>query len=35
VERALAILQDEITRGMQLMGVTTVEQLTKDRLRWR
>ena len=35
VERALAILQDEIERGMRLMGVTSVEQLTPDRLRWR
>lgn len=35
VERALGILQDEIERGMRLMGVTRVEQLTSDRLRWR
>jgi L-lactate dehydrogenase (cytochrome) len=35
VERALAILKDEIERGMQLMGVTSVDQLTADRLRWR
>ena len=35
VERALAILQDEIGRGMQLMGVTRVDQLTRDRLRRR
>ena len=35
VERALAILQDEIERGMKLMGVTRVDQLTPDRLRWR
>lgn len=35
VERALAILQDEIERGMRLMGVTHVEELTRDRLRWR
>ena len=35
VERALAILQDEIRRGMQLMGVTRVDQLTRDRLRRR
>ena len=33
VERALTILQDEIRRGMQLMGVTRVDQLTRDRLR--
>ena len=35
VERALSILQDEIERGMKLMGVKSVDQLTEDRLRWR
>ena len=35
VERALGILKDEIERGMRLMGVTGVDQLTADRLRWR
>ncbi|QIQ86202.1 alpha-hydroxy acid oxidase [Erythrobacter sp.] len=35
VERALAILKDEIERGMRLMGVTSVNQLTRERLRWR
>ena len=35
VERALAILKDEIERGMRLMGVTRIDQLTADRLRWR
>ena len=35
VERAIAILKDEIERGMKLMGVTSVAQLTSDRLRWR
>ncbi|WP_226700542.1 alpha-hydroxy acid oxidase [Qipengyuania gaetbuli] len=35
VERALVILRDEIERGMRLMGVTSVEQLTRERLRWR
>ena len=35
VERALTILQDEIRRGMQLMGVTRVDQLSRDRLRRR
>ena len=35
VERALAILKDEIERGMKLMGVTTVAQLNRDRLRRR
>jgi len=35
VERALGILKDEIERGMRLMGVTRVAQLTPDRLRQR
>ncbi len=35
VERALGILKDEFERGMKLMGVTRVDQLTPDRLRWR
>jgi L-lactate dehydrogenase (cytochrome) len=35
VERAISLLKDEIERGMKLMGVTSVDQLTRDRLRWR
>lgn len=35
VERAVMLLKDEIERGMKLMGVTSVDQLTPDRLRWR
>ena len=35
VERALTILKDEIERGMQLMGVTSVSELDRERLRWR
>ena len=35
VERAIGILKDEIERGMRLMGVTAVDQLTSERLRWR
>lgn len=35
VERAIALLKDEIERGMRLMGVTSVGQLSRDRLRWR
>ena len=35
VERAIALLKDEIERGMKLMGVTSVDQLNRDRLRWR
>jgi L-lactate dehydrogenase (cytochrome) len=35
VERALGILKDEIERGMRLMGVTAIDQLTQDRLRKR
>ena len=35
VERAIGILKDEIERGMRLMGMTRVDMLTPDRLRWR
>lgn len=35
VERAISILKDEIERGMKLMGVKSVADLTPDRLRWR
>ncbi|MCE2843154.1 MAG: alpha-hydroxy acid oxidase [Novosphingobium sp.] len=35
VERAIMLLKDEIERGMKLMGVTSVDQLTPERLRWR
>ncbi|MBS0476293.1 MAG: alpha-hydroxy-acid oxidizing protein [Proteobacteria bacterium] len=35
VERAVTILKDEIERGMKLMGVRSVAELTPDRLRWR
>ena len=35
LDQTLTILQDEIRRGMQLMGVTRVDQLSRDRLRRR
>ncbi len=35
VEHAIALLKDEIERGMKLMGVTRIDQLGRDRLRWR
>lgn len=35
VERALTILKEEIERGMKLMGVTRLGQLTAERLRRR
>lgn len=35
VERALGIFKEEIERDMKLMGVTRLDQLTRDRLRWR
>lgn len=35
VERAIALLRDEIERGMKLMGVTSIGQLDRGRLRWR
>ena len=35
VERILSLLQTEIERDMKLMGVTSVDQLSRDNLRWR
>ncbi|MCB2052509.1 MAG: alpha-hydroxy-acid oxidizing protein, partial [Novosphingobium sp.] len=35
VDRALGIMRDEIERSMKLMGVTAVDQLNRDMLRWR
>ena len=35
VERAIGLLRAEIERDMKLMGVTTVNQLTRENLRWR
>ncbi len=35
VERILALLQAEIERDMKLMGVTAVDQLNRDNLRFR
>lgn len=35
VERALGILKDEIERAMRLMGVTSLDQLTRRQLRRR
>lgn len=35
VERSLGNLRTEIERGMKLMGVTRVDQLNRDCLRWR
>jgi L-lactate dehydrogenase (cytochrome) len=35
VERAIAILKEEIERDMKLMGVKGVSDLNRDRLRWR
>lgn len=35
VERALGLMRDEIERDMRLMGVTSVEQLTRDHVRLR
>ena len=35
VERALQIMHDEIVRDMKLMGVTRLEQLGRDHLRFR
>jgi L-lactate dehydrogenase (cytochrome) len=35
VERALALLHDEVVRGMKLMGCTSVDQLSRGNLRQR
>ena len=35
VERILSLLQSEIERDMKLMGVTAVDQLNRDNLRYR
>ena len=35
VEQAIALMKDEIERGMRLMGVTRITELNRDRLRWR
>jgi L-lactate dehydrogenase (cytochrome) len=35
VDRAVSLLRAEIERGMRLMGVTSVDQLTRGNLRWR
>ncbi len=35
VERAIELLKDEIERDMRLMGVKSVSELNRDRLRWR
>ena len=35
VERALQIMHDEIVRDMKLMGVTRLDQLGRENLRFR
>ena len=35
VDRAVGLLKDEIERDMRLMGVSSLAELTPDRLRWR
>jgi L-lactate dehydrogenase (cytochrome) len=35
VERVLGLLQAEIVRDMKLMGVSSVDQLSRENLRWR
>ena len=35
VERAIELLKDEIERDMRLMGVKSVSELNRERLRWR
>jgi L-lactate dehydrogenase (cytochrome) len=31
----VALLRDEIARGMKLMGARSVDDLNRDNLRWR
>lgn len=35
VDRAVTILQDEIVRGMKLMGARKISDLTRENVRWR
>jgi L-lactate dehydrogenase (cytochrome) len=35
VERALGLMRSEIERGMKLMGCTTIDQLSRENLRFR
>ena len=35
VERALDIMRNEIERDMKLMGITRLDQLNRDNLRFR
>ena len=35
VERALSLMRAEIERGMKLMGCTSINQLSRDNLRFR
>jgi isopentenyl diphosphate isomerase/L-lactate dehydrogenase-like FMN-dependent dehydrogenase len=35
VERALSLMRSEIERGMKLMGCTTIDQLSRENLRFR
>jgi L-lactate dehydrogenase (cytochrome) len=35
VDRSVGLLAAEIERGMKLMGATRIDQLTRDKLRWR
>lgn len=35
VEGALGLMRAEIERGMKLMGLTSVDQLSRDNLRFR
>tara|TARA_A100001037_G_scaffold306854_1_gene357249 strand:+ start:20037 stop:21191 length:1155 start_codon:yes stop_codon:yes gene_type:complete len=35
VERAMQLMQDEIERGMKLMGCTNINELSRDNIRYR
>jgi L-lactate dehydrogenase (cytochrome) len=35
VERALGLMRNEIERGMKLMGCSSIDQLSRENLRFR
>jgi len=35
VERALGLMRTEIERGMKLMGCSSIDQLSRENLRFR
>ena len=35
VSRAVRLLREEVERDMRLMGIRSVDQLSRENLRWR